>query len=145
MFDQKLCVISKSVFDIYNTFLQSEESFVHLIKESILNFQKTLLACFIKPHITAQSDDILSTDIKDSTNYKEGLSVHFRYFTKQRALSKDLVETSKYTEFLKEVHEFCVKNCSYLLKSTLVLRDPTLKWLSVFLNTAKELTLEKII
>ena len=39
----------------------------------------------------------------------------------------------------------CVKTCSYLLKSTLVLRDPTLKWLYVFLNTARDLTLEKII
>ena len=145
MFDQKLCVISKSALDIYNTFLQSEESLVHLIQESILNFWKTLLACFIKPHITAQSDDILSIDIKDSTIYKESLSVHFRYFAKQRALSKDLVETPKHIEFLKEVREFCVKTCSYLLKSTLILRDPTLKWLYVFLNTAKESTLEKII
>ena len=145
MFDQKLCVISKSAVDIYNTFLQSEESLVHLIQESILNFWKTLLACFIKPHITAQSDDILSIDIKDSTIYKESLSVHFRYFAKQRALSKDLVETPKHIEFLKEVREFCVKTCSYLLKSTLILRDPTLKWLYVFLNTAKESTLEKII
>ena len=145
MFDQKLCVISKSALDIYNTFLQSEESLVHLIQESILNFWKTLLACFIKPHITAQSDDILSIDIKDSTIYKESLSVHFRYFAKQRALSKALVETPKHIEFLKEVREFCVKTCSYLLKSTLILRDPTLKWLYVFLNTAKESTLEKII
>ena len=145
MFDQKLCVISKSAVDIYNTFLQSEESLVHLIQESILNFWKKLLACFIKPHITAQSDDILSIDIKDSTIYKESLSVHFRYFAKQRALSKDLVETPKHIEFLKEVREFCVKTCSYLLKSTLILRDPTLKWLYVFLNTAKESTLEKII
>ena len=79
MFDQKICVISKSAVDIYNTFLQSEESLVHLTQESILNFGKTLLACFIKPHITAQSDYILSIDIKDSTNYKESLSVRFRY------------------------------------------------------------------
>ena len=39
-------------FDIYNTFLQSEEPLVHLLQKSTLNLYKALLALFIKPHIT---------------------------------------------------------------------------------------------
>ena len=86
-------------FDIYSTFSQSEEPLVHLLQESTLNLYKTLVTPFIKPNIIAQSDDILSIDIKDSTNYKESSSVHIGYLTKQYTLPKDLVETSKYTKF----------------------------------------------
>ena len=98
-------------FDIYNTFLQSEEPFVHLLHKSTLNLYKTLLVRFIKPHITAHS-----IDTEDSTNYKESSFVHIGFFTKHYALFKDLAEASKYTKFLKEVQKFYFKICSYLLK-----------------------------
>ena len=101
-----------------------------------------LLTHFIKPHILAQSDDILSIDVEDSTNYKESLSVHTGYSTKQYPPSKDLVETSKYTKFLKDIQTFHVKTCSYLLKSMSVLCDPTVKCLSVFLNSAERVNNE---
>ena len=130
-------------FDIYNTFLQSEEPLVHLLQESTLNLYKALLVRFIKSHIIAQNDDILSTDTEDSTDYKESSSVHIGYSTMQYALSKDFVETSNYAKFLKEVHEFYVKTFSYLLKSTPFLRDSTLKCLSVFLKPAERVNIKE--
>ena len=106
-----------------------------------MNLCKTLLARFIKPHITTQSDYIFSIDIEDSTNYEESSSAHIGFSTKHYALSKDLVETSKYTKFLKEVQKFYVKTCSYLLESIPVLRDPTVKCLSVFLKPAERISI----
>lgn len=55
-------------FDTYSTLLQSEEPLVHGLQESTLNLYKTLVACFIKPHIVVQNDDIFSVDIEDSAN-----------------------------------------------------------------------------
>ena len=74
---------------------------------------------------------------------RESSSVHIRYSTKQYALSKDLVETSKFTKFLKEVHEFYIKTSSYLLKSMPVLRDPNLKFLFVFLKLAERVIIKE--
>ena len=79
------------VFDICNTFFQSEEPLVHLLQKSTLNWYKTVRVRFIKP----QNDEILSIDMEDSTNCKESWSVYIGYSTKQYALSKDIVETPK--------------------------------------------------
>ena len=143
---QKVTLFVQSVtpaFDIYNTFLQSEEPLVHLLQESTLNLYKALLVRFIKPHIIAQNDNIFSTDTEYSTGYKESSSVHIGYSTMQYALSKDFVETSNYAKFLNEVHEFYVKTFRYLLKSTPFLRDSTLKCLSVFLKPAERVNIKE--
>ena len=61
----------------------------------------------------------------------------------QYALSIDLIGTLKYTKFLREAQKFCIKTCSYLLKSMPVLPDPILKYLSVFLKPSKRLIIEE--
>ena len=96
-------------FDAYYTFLQSEELLVHLLQDSTLNLYMALLPCFIKPDVIAQSDDILCTDIEDFKNYKEYSSIHIGFPTKQNALSKDLIGTSKYTKFLGKANNFILK------------------------------------
>ena len=96
-------------FDAYYTFLQSEELLVHLLQDSTLNLYMALLPCFIKPDVIAQSDDILCTDIEDFKNYKKYSSIHIGFPTKQNALSKDLIGTSKYTKFLGKANNFILK------------------------------------
>ena len=122
--------------------MESEEPLVHLLQDSTLNLYKALLSRFIKPDVIAQSDDILCIDIEDSTNYKEYSSIHIGFFTKQYALSKDLIETSKCTKFLREAQQFYTKACSYSLKSMPVLHVPVLKCLSVFLKPSEKLNIE---
>ena len=98
-----------SAFYIYITFLQSKELPVHLLQESTSNLYKTILAHFIKPHIIAQSDDILSIDIECSTNYKESSSAHIGYCTKQYTQTKDLVETLNIISFSRKFTSFKLK------------------------------------
>ena len=120
--------------------MQLEEP-AHLLQNSTLNLYKVLLSCFIKPDVIAQKDHILCIDIEDSTNYKEYSSIRIGFSTKQYALSKDLIGTSKYTKFLREAQQFHFRACSYLLKSMPVLHDPILKCLSVFLKPSERLNI----
>ena len=130
-------------FDAYNTFLQSEEPLVHLLQDRTLNLYKALLSRFIKPDVIAQSEDIRCINIEDSTNYREYSSIRIGFSTKQYALSKDLIGTSKYTKFLRKGQQFYIKACSYLLKPTPVLHDPIPKSLSVFLKSSERLNVEE--
>lgn len=72
-FDQNLCGINKPAFDIYNIFLQFEESLVYLLQECTLNLYDALLARFMKHNAVTQSDDIPSIDTEGSTNYRTKL------------------------------------------------------------------------
>ena len=72
-----------------------------------------ILSIFIQPEVISESDDVLSIDLKDA----DFNSVFIGAMTKQHPRDSDIVETSNYEKFLKEVRPFSIKCAKYLQTS----------------------------
>ena len=80
-----------SVFDQFNTFLQSEEPLMHLLHESIIKLYKGLLSRFIKTEILSNSNDVLLIDIENSESLKELNTIYIGFITKQYVVAADII------------------------------------------------------
>ena len=52
-----------SIFDSFNTFLQSEQPLIHVLHQSTLRLYRSLLCRFVLPEIISSSKDILLLSI----------------------------------------------------------------------------------
>ena len=82
------------------------------------------------PEVTSSTDDILSIDIEDPINLKDNKDLFLGIMTKQCAWRCDLIGTTKYNKFLKEVRLFYMKCASYLKSSMSILKDNVIKSLT---------------
>ena len=130
-------------FDQFNTFLQSEEPLVHLLHESTINLYKGLLSRFIKTEILSNSNDVLLIDMKNSESLKELNTIHIGFITKQYAVAEDIIDTPRYIKFLRVVQSFFITFSRYLLKSMPTLRNPLLKYFSIFLRPRERSKIEE--
>ena len=118
------------IFDSFNTFLDSEEPLVYVLYDSITRLYRSLLSRFIIPEVISSTDDILSIDIEDPINLKDNKDLFLGIMTKQCAWRCDLIGTTKYNKFLKEVRLFYMKCASYLKSSMSILKDNVIKSLT---------------
>ena len=118
------------IFDSFNTFLQSEEPLTHVLYESTTRLYCSLLSRFIIPEVISSTDDILSIDIEDPINLKDNKDLFLGIMTKQCAWRCDLIGTTKYNKFLKEVRLIYMKCASYLKLSISILKDTVIKSLT---------------
>ena len=132
-----------SDFDQFNIFLQSEEPLVHLLHESTIKLYKGLLSHFIKTEILSNSKDVSLIDIENSECLKELNIIHIGFITKQHAVAEDIIGNSRYIKFLQEVQSSFITSSKCLLRSIPTLRDPQLKYLSIFLRPSERSKIEE--
>ena len=97
------------MFDIFNTYLQSEEPLVHLLYQSTSKLLHSLLSCVVLPEVISAADDLLEIDHEDSSNLTDSNVIFIRMTTKQYAWSNDMIGTYVYRKFLKEYKNFYTK------------------------------------
>ena len=117
-------------FNSFNTFLQAEEPLIHILHHSTLRLYRSLLSRFILPEVISESDDVLSIDLDDPDVLKDYNSMFIGAMTKQYARDSDIIGTSEYKKFLKEVRAFFIKCAKYLQTSMPVLKNEVIKSLT---------------
>ena len=97
------------MFDIFNTYLQSEEPLVHLLYQSTSKLLHSLLSRVVLPEVISAPDDLLEIDHEDSSNLTDSNIIFIGMTTKQYAWSNDMIGTYVYRKFLKECKNFYTK------------------------------------
>ena len=97
------------MFDIFNTYLQSEEPLVHLLYQSTSKLLHSLLSRVVLPEVISAPDDLLEIDHEDSSNLTDSNVIFIGMTTKQYAWSNDMIGTYVYRKFLKECKNFYTK------------------------------------
>ena len=113
-------------FDIFNTYLQSEEPLVHLLYQSTSKLLHSLLSRVVLPEVISAADDLLETYLEDSSNLRDSYVIFIGMTTKQYARRNDMIEIYVYKKFLKERKDFYIKCGTSLQKSVPVLKDEVL-------------------
>ena len=125
------CLFAQAViptFDIFNTYLQSEEPLVHLLYQSTL--LHSLLSRVVLPEVISAADDLLEIDLEDSSILRDSNVILIGMTTKRYARSNDMIGTYVYKKFLKECKDFYIKCGTYLQKSVPVLKYEVLRSLT---------------
>ena len=82
------------------------------------------------PEVISLTDDIQSIEIEDPINLKDNKVLFLGIMTKQYARGCNLIGTTKYNKFLKEVRLFYMKCASNLKSSMPILKDNVIKSLT---------------
>ena len=82
---------------------------IHVLHHSTLRLYRSLLSIFIIPEVISESDDMVSIDLKDPDFLTGFDSIFIEAMTKQYAMDSDIVGTSEYKTFFKEVKAFFIR------------------------------------
>ena len=88
-----------------------------------MRLYRSLRSRFILPEVVPESDDVLSIDLEAPDVLKDFNSIFTGAKTKQYARDSDIIGTSEYKRFLKEVRTFFIKYAKYLQTSLPVLKN----------------------
>ena len=102
------------IFDSFNTFLRAEEPLIHILYHSALRLHRSLVSRLILSEVISQSDDVQSINLEDSHVLKDFNIIFIGAMTKQYARDSDIIGSSEYQIFLKEVRAFFIKCAKYL-------------------------------
>ena len=102
------------IYDSFNTFLRAEEPLIHILYHSTLRLHRSLVSRLILSEVISQSDDVQSINLEDSHVLKDFNIIFIGAMTKQYARDSDIIGSSEYQIFLKEVRAFFIKCAKYL-------------------------------
>ncbi|XP_005996930.1 uncharacterized protein LOC102351322 [Latimeria chalumnae] len=114
------------IYDGFNTLLQSEEPLIHKLYPAVMDLYRHLLSNVIQPQVITEAGHLLDVDIEDVFNHLPVTNVYIGIMTHQEARKLEIIGTSGYNKFLKEVLSFYIKNALYLKKHMPALRDSLL-------------------
>ena len=87
---------------------------IHILYHSTLRLHRSLVSRLILSEVISQSDDVQSINLEDSHVLKDFNIIFIGAMTKQYARDSDIIGSSEYQIFLKEVRAFFIKCAKYL-------------------------------